>query len=130
MVMEDEKKKASGNEESVWKSMIEEVKKEKHEEPIEKSPSTKQEADSQNSIESKTIEEPIEKAEEKPKESEEKPKEAEKPKQVEKKTSKPKEKKGGKFTTIMLTRDLKEKMEKAKDPHESYGDFIKRLLEK
>ena len=42
MVMEDEKKKASGNEESVWKSMIEEVKKEKHEEPIEKSPSTKQ----------------------------------------------------------------------------------------
>ena len=53
MVMDEEKKKDSDDEESVWKSMIEEVKKEKYEEPIEKEPPTKQETDSQNSIESK-----------------------------------------------------------------------------
>jgi hypothetical protein len=115
--------------------LIKEVKEENPKtEPIESPPSppTKQEAESRNSIESKPKEDSIEKSIEKPKE-ETKPeeKQEEKTKESEKKPSKPEtKKKGGKFTTIMLTKELKEKLEKGKDPHESYGDYIKRLLEK
>lgn len=127
--MEDDKKKASGDKEDVWKSLINEVKEEQPKQPIEKAPAPKQGPETQDSIGNKTIdksiEKPIENAKEEPKAEEGEPKEAE---------EKPKEakpaKKVGKFTTIMLTRELKEKLHSAKDPHESYGDFIARLLEK
>ena len=104
MVMDDSN---SGGEDSVWKSLINEVKEEK---PIENEPA-KQGVENQDSIENKpiekTIEKPLEKAIEKPK----------------------KEPSKSKFTTIMITKELKDKIDSEKDPHESYGDFIKRLLE-
>jgi len=116
MVMEDKKKGVSDSEDSIWKSLIEEVKEESPKvESIERQPA-KQEAEIKNSIENKTIEKPIEKPLAK---SEEKSVEQSK-----------KEKKVGKFTTIMITRELKGSIDSKKDPHESYGDFIKRLLEK
>jgi hypothetical protein len=116
MVMEDEKRKASGNGDDVWKSMIEEVKKEApKQESIDETPAPKQGIETQDSIENKTIEEPIEKPLEKAEEAPKKEAPA---------------KKAGKFTTIMLTKELKQRLEKAKDPHESYGDCIKRLLDK
>lgn len=120
--MEEAKKKSSGGEDSVWKSLIAEVKEETPRVKSIESPPTKQGAENENSIEKKPIEEPIENPLAKPEEeskTEEKP--AERPK---------KEKKAGKFTTIMITRELKGDIDSKKDPHESYGDFIKRLLEK
>ena len=132
MVMDDKKKGASDEDDSVWKSLIEEVKEESPRKESIESPPTKQETETQDSIENKTIDNPIEKTIEKPKEeAKSEGEQEEKPEEAEKKPKKPEAlKKGGKFTTIMLTRELKEKLEKAKDPHESYGDFIKRLLEK
>ena len=121
MVMEDEKKSKSENGD-VWKNIIKEVKEESPKsESIEKKPATKQEPKTQDSIENKAIEKPIEK-----------PKEETKPeeKQEEKPEQKATKSKNAKFTTIMLTKELKQKLKDAKDPHESYGDYIKKLLEK
>ena len=125
MVMEEEKKSKSENGD-VWKNIIEEVKEESPKaESIEEKPSSKQGVEIQNSIENKTIDKPIEKTIETPKEGT-KPEE----KQEEKPKPKTEKSKNEKFTTIMLTKELKQKLKEAKDPHESYGDFIKKLLEK
>jgi len=35
----------------------------------------------------------------------------------------------GKFTTIMITKDLKKRLTGKKQPRESYGDLLERLLE-
>ncbi|MBN2202730.1 MAG: hypothetical protein JW700_00890 [Candidatus Aenigmarchaeota archaeon] len=121
--MDEEKKRSSEDGESVWKNLIEEVKEEAPKpQSIEESASTKQEAETQDSIEKKPIENSIEIPKEETQIPSEKPKTEDKPKEDAPKKSK--------FTTIMLTKELKAKLEKAKDPHESYGDYIQRLIEK
>lgn len=151
MAEEEEKKKETEDEDSIWKSIVEEVKKQGtpvREKSIEVSEERPKEV---RSLSKKPIEkvsgELAPKYDIKPKESIEKPsiegpigtsieksiegvpekeetkkitpkKEAEKPVKI-----------PSKFTTIMITRELKEKLAKEKEPKESYGKFIKRLLE-
>ncbi|MFH0929045.1 MAG: hypothetical protein V1818_01665 [Candidatus Aenigmatarchaeota archaeon] len=127
--MEEEKKKASDSGESIWKSLMKEVKEEApKEESIDETPAAKQGPVFQNSIEKKPIEDSIEKPLENTEEKTDKPKEE--TKAEEKSAEKKEAPKKSKFTTIMLTKELKEKLTKAKDPHESYGDYIQRLLER
>jgi hypothetical protein len=133
--MADDKKKEGKFEDSVWKNLIEKVKKENRvastksiEEPL-----TKQEDTMPKSIES--IEKPV-KTElpiEKPVEE---PVAEEKTTEPEKKATEPPKKEikapksSNKFTTIMVTRELKERLDVKKGPKESYGDLLERLLKK
>ena len=112
-------------EEDVWKSLIEKVKKENraaNQQPIDKIP-PKREKVLEKPIERQTIDN-IEKIPlEKPIESESIEEEHVKP------TVKPKKpEKSGKFTTIMITKELKEKLASQKQGKESYGDVLERLL--
>ena len=127
---EDEEKES----EDVWKSIIEEVKKkgkpvkEASIDVSEKQVIPKQDIKKPEAIEKISIEKSIEI----PKESIEKPLEdeleEEKPKEMVSKQSIAEE--PSKFTTIMITKELKERLVKAKNPKESYGKLIERLLEK
>ena len=131
--MTDDERKEKKFEESVWKNLIEKVKKENRvagTKSIE-GPLTKQENKTPISIES--IEKPlktdlpIEKTIEKPtaegKLPELEKKTIELPKAARKQSKSP-----GKFTTIMVTRELKERLDVKKGPKESYGDVLERLL--
>jgi hypothetical protein len=136
--MAEDGEKKSEDEDSIWRSIIEEVKKEgkpvkeksidvTKEEKI-KEVIPKQGAKKPESIEKESIEKSIEIPEEsieKPVEKEEEPVDEAKPEEITKLVEKP-----SKFTTIMITKELKERLAKEKNPKESYGDLIERLLEK
>ena len=113
------------NEDSFWKSIIEKVKKEgkyKSEKSIErpKEITPKEDIQKSESIEkSIDIEKPIGKS-------------IEKIKKEEFKEITPREEpidEPNKFTTIMITKKLKERLAEEKNSKESYGKFIERLLE-
>jgi len=132
MVEDKEKKEEIKDENSIWKSIVEEVKKqgmpikEKSIENTETELAPKYDIKKPESIEKVSIEESIEIPEEK---SIEKISKKEEHKKISSKeqVTKPV---GSKFTTIMITKELKERLAKKKEPKESYGDVIQRLLEK
>ena len=126
--MADEEKKEKKIEESVWKNLIEKVKKENRAATTEsiEEPTTKQGMVMPKSIES--IEKPVKTDIPIEKPGEETLTE-EKISEPEKKVRKP-PKSSGKFTTIMITRDLKERLDIKKEAKESYGDLLERLLRK
>jgi hypothetical protein len=133
--MDDDKKKEKKFEDSVWKNLIEKVKKENRTASTEsiEEPTTKQEMVMPKSIESiekpvKTdipIEKPAEELVVKEKIAEPEKKTIEPPKKARKPS-----KGSGKFTTIMVTKDLKQRLDSKKEPKESYGDLLERLLRK
>jgi hypothetical protein len=133
--MADEEKKEKKFEDSVWKNLIEKVKKENRassQESIEE-PATKQGNNTSKPIESiekpAIADTPIEKSMEEPAIEEKIPEPEKKTIEPPKKAKKP-AKGSGKFTTIMITRDLKQRLDVKKGSKESYGDLLERLLKK
>lgn len=131
--MGDDKKDEKKFEDSVWKNLIEKVKRENRTATAKsiEEPTTKQELNTPKSIESiekpAKIELPIEKSAEELV-AEEKTVEPEKKTIELPKAAKKQSKSSGKFTTIMITRELKKRLDIKKGPKESYGDVLERLL--
>jgi len=121
--MADNDKEEGKSEDSTWKDLIKKVKQENKTagiESIEESP-TKEILDVPKPIEKPAIDTiPIEKPLEEPSVEEKMP--------APKKTMRKPRKSSGKFTTIMITRDLKQKLASQKQPRESFGDLLERLL--
>jgi hypothetical protein len=108
------------DDEFLWKELIEKVKQENRAvsaKSIEE-PATKEKLDVPKPIEKPTIDESsIEEMPEEPV-----------PVEEVKKPAKGVVKKSGKFTTIMITKDLKKRLTEKKEPRESFGDLLERLL--
>ncbi|MFH1473621.1 MAG: antitoxin VapB family protein [Candidatus Aenigmatarchaeota archaeon] len=118
--MADNKKGEEKSDDSLWKDLIEKVKQENRVATVKsiEEPPTKVGLDIPKPIEKPAIDEiPIEKP-------------LEEPASVEKikLPAKRAVKKSGKFTTIMITKDLKKRLSEKKEAGESFGDMLERLL--
>lgn len=125
ILMADNEKKKDKFEDSTWKDLIKKVKQENKTagiESIEESP-TKEILDVPKPIEKPSIDNvPIENPLEEPAVEEKMP--------APQRTARKPRKSSGKFTTIMITKDLKQKLASQKELKESFGDLLERLLKK